>query len=189
MVLHKIFHRKVVLHSDHTVVKSGKCIAVGEAKAPRVAAQAGVPVPCVHDAQTTFDGESRISMDYIQGKPLDELWLDMSPEQKDIARQLREMIEKIRSITPPPHFIGACDGTEIRDTRLYFTYHSPRVATKKPSTSSCYQASTNRPLRSCGQRFLGDCELTIALSSPTAISCLGTSWFRTERSRDLLVGR
>ncbi|KAG7141126.1 hypothetical protein HYQ46_007872 [Verticillium longisporum] len=24
-----------------------------------------------------------------------------------------------------PHLIGSCDGTEIRDTRLHFTYHSP----------------------------------------------------------------
>lgn len=43
VVLHKMFKRKVVLHPDSTVVKSGQRIAIGEAEALRVAAQAGIP--------------------------------------------------------------------------------------------------------------------------------------------------
>lgn len=126
VVLHKMFNRKVVLHPDNTVVKSGKRIAAGEAEALRVAAHAGVPAPCVHDVHTTADGQRHIRMDYVQGQPLDKLWPDMSAEQrKDMARQLREIVEKMRSVAPPPNLIGACDGTEIRDTRVYFTYHSP----------------------------------------------------------------
>ena len=65
-------------------------------------------------------------MEYIKGQPLDTVWPDMSVEQKrNIARRVRKLIEKMRSVAPPAHVIGACDGTEIRDTRLYSTYHFP----------------------------------------------------------------
>lgn len=101
-----MFNRKVVLHPDNTVVKSGKRIAMGEAEALRVAVHAGVPAPCVHDMHTTSDGQGRIRMDYVQGQPLDTLWPDMSVDQKkDIARQLREMVEKMRSVPPPPQIL------------------------------------------------------------------------------------
>ncbi|OHF03680.1 hypothetical protein CORC01_00999 [Colletotrichum orchidophilum] len=126
VVLHVMYNRKVVLHADKTVVKSGKRIALGEAEALKVAADAGIPAPCVRNVHTTSDGQGHISMDYIQGQSLDKLWPDMSVQQKkDIAQLLRKVVEKMRSMTPPAHFIGACDGTEIRDTRLHFTYHSP----------------------------------------------------------------
>ncbi|KJZ73919.1 hypothetical protein HIM_06587 [Hirsutella minnesotensis 3608] len=125
VILHKLFNRRVVLQPDNTVIKSGKRIAVGEAEALKIAAQAGIPVPFVHDVHSTSDGEGRIRMDYIEGQSLDKLWPDMCAiQRKDVARQLREIVEKMRSVAPPAHLIGACDGTEIRDTRLYFTYHS-----------------------------------------------------------------
>lgn len=121
-----MFNRRVVLHADGTVVKSGKRIALGEAEALKVAAHAGIPAPRVRDAYVTADGQGCIRMDYIKGQPLDTLWPDMSVQEKrDIALQLRELIEKMRSVAPLAHLIGACDGTEIRDTRLYSTYHSP----------------------------------------------------------------
>jgi hypothetical protein len=65
-ILHKMFNRKVVLHSDGTVVKSGKRIAVGEAEALKVAALAGIPAPRVLEADTTPDGQY-IRMSYIRG--------------------------------------------------------------------------------------------------------------------------
>ncbi|KAG5757547.1 hypothetical protein H9Q72_014311 [Fusarium xylarioides] len=132
VVLHKMFNRKVILHADKTVIKSGKRIALGEAEALKVAAQTGIPAPCLRDVHTTPDGQGHIRMDYIQGQPLDKLWPDMSVQQKkDITQQLREVVEKMRSLTPPAHLIGACDGLEIRDTRLYFTYHSPPCRDEK----------------------------------------------------------
>ncbi|QUC16612.1 uncharacterized protein UV8b_00853 [Ustilaginoidea virens] len=125
VILHKLFNRRVVLQPDNTVIKSGRRIAVGEAEALKVASRAGIPAPSVHDVHTASNGESRIRMDYIEGQSLDKLWPDMcAAQRKDLARQLREIVEKMRSVVPPPHLIGACDGTEIRDTRLYFTYHS-----------------------------------------------------------------
>lgn len=124
--MHKLFNRKVVLQPDNTVTKSGKRIAVGEAEALKIATQAGIPAPSVHDVHSAPDGEGRIRMDYIEGQSLDTLWPGMcAVQRKKLARQLREIVEKMRSVVPPPNLIGACDGTEIRDTRLYFTYHSP----------------------------------------------------------------
>lgn len=121
-----MFNRRVVLHADQTVVKSGKRIALGEAEALKVAADAGLPAPQVRNVYFTPDGQGCIRMDHIKGQLLDELWPDMSVEQKrNLARQLREVIKKMRSVAPPAHFIGTCDGTEILDTRLYSTYHSP----------------------------------------------------------------
>ncbi|KAH7358429.1 kinase-like domain-containing protein [Plectosphaerella cucumerina] len=121
-----MFRRKVVLHADGTVVKSRQRIALGEAEALKVAVRAGVPAPCVREVHGTSNGQGQIRMDYVQGQSLDKLWPGMSPEQRrDVAQQLRGIIEKMRSVTPPPSLIGACDGTEIRDTRVYFTYHSP----------------------------------------------------------------
>ncbi|KAH0593877.1 hypothetical protein MHUMG1_08199 [Metarhizium humberi] len=126
VILHQLFHRKVVHRSDGVVVKSGKRLAVGEAEAMRVARKAGLPVPHVHQAKTFPDGKSEIHMDYVQGESLDKLWPTMSVEEKkDVCRQLREILEQMRSIAPPCELIGACDGTEIRDTRVLNTYHHP----------------------------------------------------------------
>lgn len=131
-MLHKVFNRKVVLHPDKTVVKSGKRIAMGEAEALKVAALAGIPGPRFLEADTTPDGQKNIRMSYVQGQSLDTLWPSMTVDQKKaIARQLRVMLEKMRSVTPPANVIGACDGTEIRDTRVHFTYHSPPCQDEK----------------------------------------------------------
>ncbi|KAF5024779.1 hypothetical protein F66182_3157 [Fusarium sp. NRRL 66182] len=167
-----MFNRKVVLHADNTIVKCGKRIAVGEAAALEVANNAGIPAPSVLQARTTSDGHSRIRMDYIQGQPLDKLWPDMSVQQKkNIARQLREIIERMRSMSPPPNFIGACDGTEIRDTRLYFTYHSPPCLDEKAfnefllstlyeHTPPLVRAAFSRRLRTNHRVVLSHCDLT-----------------------------
>lgn len=121
-----MFNRKVILRPNNTVVKSGKRIPIGEAKALEIAVNAGIPAPNVHKIDAAPDGQNHIHMDYIQGQNLDVLWADMSIDQKtDIAQQLGGLLETMRSVVPPTDIIGACDGTEIRDTRLHFTYHSP----------------------------------------------------------------
>ena len=172
VVLHKMFNRKVVLHPDNTVLKSGKRIAMGEAEALRVATHAGIPAPRVHDVYSTPDGQGHIRMDYVPGQPLDTVWPNLSAEQKkDIARQLREIVEKMRSVAPPPGLIGACDGTEIRDTRLYFTYHSPPCHDEKAfngfllsnlyeHTPPLVQEAFSQRLRSNHRIVLSHCDLT-----------------------------
>ncbi|OAA40244.1 Protein kinase-like domain protein [Metarhizium rileyi] len=172
VVLHKMFNRKVILQADKTVVKSGKRIALGEAEALKVAAHAGIPAPCVHDVYRATDGQGRITMDYIEGQSLDKLWPAMSVQQKkDIARQLRGLVEKMRSVTPPANLIGACDGEEIRDTRLYFTYHSPPCRDEEAfnefllsglyeNTPPLVRAAFSRRLRTNHRVVLSHCDLT-----------------------------
>ncbi|KAJ6439313.1 hypothetical protein O9K51_07198 [Purpureocillium lavendulum] len=131
-VLHALFNRKVVLHPDKTVVKSGKRIPIGEAEALKAAVAAGVPAPALHEAYTTADGENHIRMSYIEGETLHTLWPDMSAEsRKDIALQLRDILKIMRSATPPPDYIGACDGSQIRETRVHFAYHAPPCSDEK----------------------------------------------------------
>ncbi|KAI0409918.1 kinase-like domain-containing protein [Xylaria palmicola] len=126
VILHKMFNRKVILRPNNTVVKSGKRIPIGEAKALEIAVNAGVPAPHVHKIDAAPDGQNHLHMSYIRGQSLETLWVDMSIDQKtDIAQQLRGLLETMRSVVPPTGVISACDGTEIRDTRLHFTYHSP----------------------------------------------------------------
>lgn len=126
IVLHHMFNRKVILYPDNTVVKTGKRIALGEAVALRTAVDAGIPAPRVHEVKELPDDVGLIRMEYLHGETLDRMWPDMSVEdKKGVARQLREILAAMRVLTPPPDLIGACDGTEIRDTRLHFTYHNP----------------------------------------------------------------
>lgn len=172
VVLYKMFNRKVVLHPDNTVVKSGKRIAMGEADALRVAALAGIPVPAIHDTHTTPDGQVQIRMGYVQGQSLDTLWPEMSVDQKtDIARQLRVIVDKMRSVAPPGNLISACDGSEIRDTRVHFTYHSPPCQDEKAfnefllsglyeDTPSLVREALSRRLRTDHRIVFTHCDLT-----------------------------
>ncbi|KAK2606302.1 hypothetical protein QQS21_003350 [Conoideocrella luteorostrata] len=73
----------------------------------------------------TANGETRMRMGYVKGQSLDTLWADLSSqEKKHIAQQLRKIVDNMRAAKPPPQLIGAY-GTEIRDTRVYSTFHSP----------------------------------------------------------------
>ncbi|UPK94961.1 hypothetical protein LCI18_005896 [Fusarium solani-melongenae] len=148
VVLHNMLNRKVVLYPDNTVVKSGKRIAMGEADALRVAALAGIPVPAVHDTHTTPDGQKR-----------------------DIARQLRVIVDKMRYVVPPQGLISACDGREIRDTRVHFTYHSPPCHDEKAfnefllsglyeDTPSLVREALSRRLRTNHHVVFTHCDLT-----------------------------
>ncbi|KAI8659828.1 APH domain-containing protein [Fusarium sp. Ph1] len=112
VALHKMLNRKVVLHPDNTVVKFGKHIAMGEADALRVAVRAGIPVPAVNDAHTAPDGQVRIHIGYVQVQTLDTLGPEMSVEQKrNIAHQLRGIVEKMRAVTPPPDLTSLYEDT------------------------------------------------------------------------------
>jgi aminoglycoside phosphotransferase len=171
VILHKMFNRKVILSPDNTVIKVGKRIVVGEAEALKVAAQFGIPAPRIHDVHTTSDGEHRITMDYIEGQTLEKAWDELSTEQrKDIAKQLRKILDKMRSATPPPNLISACDGTEIRDTRHRFSYHSPPCVDEKgfnevlmsgvfPQISPLVRAALAQRLRTSHRIVLTHCDL------------------------------
>ncbi len=121
-----MFARMVTLHPGNVIKKSGKDICLQEADALRVAESAGLPVPHVHSVETTSDGKKRISMDYIEGQILSDIWIRLSGEEKkDISRQLRDMLVIMRSIPNPEAHIGGCAGEQVHDTRLYSTHTAP----------------------------------------------------------------
>lgn len=91
----------------------------------RVAAEAKLPVPRVYDFGTRPDGLSFIKMDYIDGTILDKvLSTIIDDERRSIARQLRVLVDLIRSVEAPPQTIGGCGGKEIHDTRSRMTYYA-----------------------------------------------------------------
>ena len=84
------------------VIKEGRRVRMEEVPALKLAARFELPVPRVHDAGPgKIEGENFIRMDYIEGKPLDEVWDTYTIEQKSsICRQLRDIITTMRSM---PH--------------------------------------------------------------------------------------
>lgn len=116
----------VTLHPGNIAKKSGKSICLQEADALRVAESAGLPVPHVHSAETTSDGKNHISMDYIKGQVLSDIWAGLSGEEKKaISSQLRDILVIMRSIPAPEAHIGGCAGEKVRDTRIYSTHTAP----------------------------------------------------------------
>ncbi|KAL1893922.1 hypothetical protein Sste5346_006063 [Sporothrix stenoceras] len=127
-ILSNVFGRMITLHPGNIIKKSGRGVCLGEADAMKAAAAGGVPVPEVFGTETTPEGRFRISMSYIEGQTLSEVWLDLSDdERKGYCRQIRAILNTMRAI-PPLGFIGACDGKEIRDARNYHTYKAPICA-------------------------------------------------------------
>ena len=99
-------------------MKSGEDIKIEEIHALRLAEQLQLPVPHVHEAHSTPEGLASIRMDYIPGENLKEVWPSMTPEQKhDIAIQLRDIIDKMRSLASGSNAIRSCSGGGIRDLR------------------------------------------------------------------------
>ncbi|KAI0391532.1 kinase-like protein [Xylariaceae sp. FL0594] len=147
VVLHELYLRKVILYPNGVVCKSSQGLPIAEAKALEVASEAGLPAPrsfggfkapfetiCngneIPDSGTVYaEGFSpviHVHMSHVPGQPLDKLWKDMAEDQRrNIARQLGEIVKKMRAVPPPPNYIGTCDGKQIRDPRLYDTYTGP----------------------------------------------------------------
>lgn len=130
IILHELFFRRVVLLPEGVVMKTGQSLRLQEADALRVALKAQLPVPRVYDVGEMKDSKSRdtkyIRMDYIKGQTLQELWPSMkATEKQDIANQLRDIISAMRSLEPPPNYIGDCGGMEVRDSRRFDAYHAP----------------------------------------------------------------
>lgn len=76
-----------------TVVKSGTRIHLDEKDALDLAKELNVPAPRVHESSVTADGIVSIRMGYVEGENLEDIWADMSEEDRqDICRQLQEII-------------------------------------------------------------------------------------------------
>lgn len=119
-------------HPGGKAKKSGRQIDLGEADALRIAENHGVPVPHVYKVETDPDGLRHIWMDYIPGNTLGKIWDSLSEdEKKDIAKQLRAILEHMRSIPPPEAHIGSCEGRGVIDMRRYATEECPPCRDEK----------------------------------------------------------
>ncbi|KAM0666490.1 hypothetical protein MY8738_005680 [Beauveria namnaoensis] len=120
-----LMRKVVLLEPSNTVVKSGRYLDPAEAEGLKVANEANIPSPRLHNV-IRQPRQLEISMDYVPGQTLEELWPNMSAdEKKSAATQLREIIEQMQAIEPPPNYIGRCSGTGVRDTRARMTYDGP----------------------------------------------------------------
>ncbi|OAA36782.1 Protein kinase-like domain protein [Beauveria brongniartii RCEF 3172] len=125
ILLMGLLRKVVLLEPSNTVVKSGRCLDPAEADALKVANGANIPSPRLHSVLSQ-PHLLEIRMDYVPGQTLEELWPSMSTdEKKSAATQLRGIIQQMQAIEPPPNYIGRCNGTGVRDTRVRITYDGP----------------------------------------------------------------
>ncbi|EPE05455.1 hypothetical protein F503_02194 [Ophiostoma piceae UAMH 11346] len=88
-----------------------------EARTMRVAESAGLPVPHVHGTGMSPMKKYWIAMDYIEGQTLAGAWNSYSKEEKSsVAKQLGEILVKMRQMPPPENHIGGAHvGDQGRD--------------------------------------------------------------------------
>jgi aminoglycoside phosphotransferase (APT) family kinase protein len=108
-VIHSLWGRKVVRVSEGRVVKSGPNLRIHEAQTLRfIAAKITIPIPKVHDIRWEDGKVTAIIMDYMPGKPLDQVWDNMDPNQKlSIAQELHDYVAQLRDLKGD--YIGAVD--------------------------------------------------------------------------------
>ena len=159
--LHGTPGRMVTLHSDGTARKTGTDICLEEAEALWFAKSIGIPAPHVHTVGSTPDGRRHISMEYIAGDTLSQVWMSFSEGQKrDVARQLQGILGVMRSVKPPETYIGAYAAGQIRDSRVHDTYTAPScrdeiefndylIASLVPSTPPALRGAFLRRLGTC----------------------------------------
>ncbi|KAK8155102.1 kinase-like domain-containing protein [Phyllosticta citrichinensis] len=120
--------RRVERRPGNLVVKRGRRVVVAEREALAYAGTLNLPVPRLRDPPvsevTGADASGDIVsiwMDYVDGVELEEIWPDMTAEQKmDIALQLREILTVMRQQTSPMGSkIASCGGGEVRDRRSW----------------------------------------------------------------------
>ncbi|OBT72181.1 hypothetical protein VF21_10530 [Pseudogymnoascus sp. 05NY08] len=122
-LIHDFYGCNVKLHPDDIVVKSGTKVHLDERHALDLAAELNIPAPRVYEASTASDGIVSIRMDYIEGESLEELWPDMSEEDRqDICGQLREIISTMQSVESKTGVIGTCNGGCFRECRRMGNY-------------------------------------------------------------------
>ncbi|KAK4235058.1 kinase-like domain-containing protein [Achaetomium macrosporum] len=105
-----------LLPDGKTVVKSGKTIRATEGYTMRFVRQhTRIPVPEVYSVyKDEQSGAVHIVMEYIEGKPLDEVWSTLTADEKQsVMRQLRGYFQELRQIKGT--FIGSVDGSGCDD--------------------------------------------------------------------------
>lgn len=125
-VLHDLGETTVVRLSKNLVLKGGGNVLPCETEVLQLlASRSNIRAPRIHrslhlkDDTQYFGIIGYIVMDYIDGKPLDSCWGDLSDEKKlDIAKQTAQMVIEMQSIRQPePGPIGGepCRGRFFTD--------------------------------------------------------------------------
>ncbi|KAI9748038.1 MAG: hypothetical protein M4579_007327 [Chaenotheca gracillima] len=108
---------------DNLFVKSGVHVEAAEVAALQmIQERLQIPVPHMHD-HTSSESALTIKMDFIEGRTLWEEWPETSADQKlDIVKQLKAIVNAMRSLEPDSAEIGSCDGGPALDLRIYDIY-------------------------------------------------------------------
>lgn len=137
------------MRRGNVVVKSGKSITKAEAEALRLAERLRLPTPRIHSVERDEIGDMRITMEYIEGDILENVWPSMTEkEKKAIARQLRGILYAMRAAPPPlPPSTSPGPGSSLggrsREIVLAASYYPrqqplPKVPGKhQPMIASC----------------------------------------------------
>lgn len=88
-----------IIDNTGQVLKAGSSVRLSETEAMRfVSRMTDVPVPDVHESYISR-GKGYIFMDRVPGRPLSEIWEDLSQAHKDsLVNQLREIFKKLGSL-------------------------------------------------------------------------------------------
>jgi len=133
-------------YQDDTVVKSGRRVHLDERDALELAARLRLPVPRVHEFKQTADAEISIRMDFVEGRTLEEMWPDMSMEEKQaICQQLQGILQTMRSIQSGTGTIGSCSGGIVRDCRRISEYTSGPLSDEGSFNNSVCDLNKNTP--------------------------------------------
>ncbi|KAI0796035.1 kinase-like domain-containing protein [Abortiporus biennis] len=83
-----------------------------------------IPVPRVHGFLKLPDETSWIVIDYIEGTPLDLVWLSLSEQERlDCMHQLQGYVAQLRDLPPPdPNRVQAVDRGHLYDARMHGRY-------------------------------------------------------------------
>lgn len=104
------------------VRKSGSRVRIEESTALEFAHSLQLPVPAIHEAKCSSQ-ETEILMDFVDGECLEEAWMSMNTKQKrNIADQIRHVLEIMRQATSSQRSIGAFDGP-AHDCRQFSDYY------------------------------------------------------------------
>ncbi|KAL4954139.1 hypothetical protein BDW69DRAFT_183819 [Aspergillus filifer] len=98
-VIHSLCAPKLVKISENLLIKSCPNLRISKVNTLRfIAKNTTIPVPKVHDFQNKGENVTKITMDFMPGKRLQDAWETMNEAQKtSVAEQLRSYVEQIRA--------------------------------------------------------------------------------------------
>ncbi|KAH0370310.1 kinase subdomain-containing protein, partial [Aureobasidium melanogenum] len=105
--------------SRKLIIKTGPWVDLTEAATMRfIAEKTSIPVPKVH-CSFVHKGRTYILMERIQGEEIPRAWARLGDHGRtEIFAQLKQMIDEMRSLTPPSSTrVQSCTGGDLWDSR------------------------------------------------------------------------